>query len=111
MDAVCLVMTAMGSEDAAEMLAQQLVEAQLAACVQVMPVKSFYVWQGQSRREAEYLLLIKTRAALYAQVETFILAHHPYETPEILQLPVTAGSSAYLQWLGASTLGTGSQTL
>ncbi|MDP3827799.1 MAG: divalent cation tolerance protein CutA [Polaromonas sp.] len=55
--------------------------------------------------------MIKTRAALYAQVETFILAHHPYETPEILQLPVTAGSSAYLQWLGASTLGTGSQTL
>ncbi|WP_341917581.1 divalent-cation tolerance protein CutA [Polaromonas sp. YR568] len=103
MDAVCMVMTAVGSEAAAEVLAQQLVEAQLAACVQVMPVKSFYVWQVQSRREAEYLLLVKTRATLYAQVETFILAHHPYETPEILQLPVTAGSSAYLQWLGAST--------
>jgi len=106
-----MVMTAMASEAAAEVLAQQLVEAQLAACVQVMPVKSFYVWQGESRKEAEYLLLIKTRAALYAQVETFVLARHPYDAPEILQLPVTAGSSAYLQWLGASTQGAGEQAL
>lgn len=110
MDAVCMVMTAVDSEAAAEALALQLVEVQLAACVQVMPVKSFYVWQGESRREAEYLLLVKTRAALYAQVETFILAHHPYDTPEILQLPVTAGSSAYLQWLVASTRDAGGQT-
>ena len=111
MDAVCMVMTAVDSEAAAEELALQLVEAQLAACVQVMPVRSFYVWQGESRREAEYLLLVKTRAALYAQVETFILAHHPYDTPEILQLPVVTGSSAYLQWLVASTRDAGGQTL
>ena len=106
-----MVMTAVDSEAAAEELALQLVEAQLAACVQVMPVRSFYVWQGESRREAEYLLLVKTRAALYAQVETFILAHHPYDTPEILQLPVVTGSSAYLQWLVASTRDAGGQTL
>lgn len=106
-----MVMTAVGSEAAAEVLAQQLVEAKLAACVQVMPVKSFYVWQGESRKDAEYLLLIKTRAALYAQVESFILTHHPYDTPEILQVPVTAGSSAYLQWLGASTRDADGQTL
>ncbi len=106
-----MVMTAVDSEAAAEVLAQQLVETRLAACVQVMPVKSFYVWQGERRREAEYLLLVKTRAALYAQVESFILAHHPYETPEILQVPVTAGASAYLQWLGASTREAGGQAL
>ncbi|MDI1237350.1 MAG: divalent-cation tolerance protein CutA [Polaromonas sp.] len=111
MDAVCMVMTAVGSEAAAEMLAQQLVEARLAACVQVMPVKSFYVWQGKSRKEAEFLLLIKTRAALYAQVEAFIITRHPYETPEILQVPVSAGANAYLQWLGAATLGAGDQAL
>lgn len=111
MDSVCIVMTAIAGEAAAEVLAQRLVEAQLAACVQVMPVKSFYVWQGESRREAEYLLLVKTRTALYAQVETFILANHLYETPEILQLPVSTGSAAYLQWLGVSTQGTGGQTL
>jgi periplasmic divalent cation tolerance protein len=111
MDAVCMVMTAVASEAAADVLAQQLVETRLAACVQVMPVKSFFVWQGESRKDAEFLLLIKTRAALYAQVESFILAHHPYDTPEILQVPVTAGSSAYLQWLGASTQGAGDNTL
>lgn len=104
-DAACIVMTAIDSEAAAEALARQLVEARLAACVQVMPVKSFYVWQGESRREAEYLLLVKTRAALYAQVETFIRIHHAYETPEILQVPVTAGAADYLQWLRTGTLG------
>jgi len=105
MDAACIVMTAINTEDAAATLAQRLIEAQLAACVQVMPVKSFYVWQGESRRDTEYLLLVKTRVALYAQVEGFILANHPYETPEILQLPVVTGSSAYLRWLGISTQG------
>jgi periplasmic divalent cation tolerance protein len=104
-DPCCLVMTSLDNEAAAEMLAQQLVEAQLAACVQVLPIKSFYVWQGESRREAEYLLLIKTRAALYPALETFIRAHHPYDIPELLQLPVTAGSADYLQWLRAGTRG------
>jgi periplasmic divalent cation tolerance protein len=99
MDAASLVMTALDSEAAAELLAQRLVEAQLAACVQLMPVKSFYVWQGKSRREAEYLLLIKTRASLFAQVESFLLAHHPYDTPEILQVPVNGISEAYQRWL------------
>lgn len=107
MDGVCMVMTAMGNEAAAEMLAQQLVEARLAACVQMLPVKSFYVWRGESRKDAEFLLLIKTRSALYAQVEAFIITRHPYDTPEILQMPVSAGASAYLQWLGAATQGAG----
>lgn len=110
MDAVCIVMTAINTEAAAEALARQLVETQLAACVQVMPIRSFYVWQAESHRETEYLLLVKTRAALYAQVETFILAHHPYDTPEILQLPVLTGSSGYLQWLVASTQAAGGKT-
>lgn len=99
----CVVMTSLDNEAAAEALAQQLVEAQLAACVQVLPIKSFYVWQGESRRDAEYLLLIKTRAALFPALETFIRAHHPYDIPELLQLPVTAGSADYLQWLRAGT--------
>jgi len=102
---VCMLMTAVDSEAAAEALAQGLVEAQLAACVQVLPVKSFYVWQGESRRDAEYLLLVKTRVALAPALETFIRAHHPYDVPELLQLPVNAGSAAYLQWLRAGTMG------
>lgn len=102
---VCMVMTAVDSEAAAQTLAQGLVEAQLAACVQVLPVKSFYVWQGESRRDAEYLLLVKTRVALTPALESFIQAHHPYDVPELLQVPVIAGSAAYLQWLRAGTAG------
>ena len=102
---VCMLMTAVDSEAAAQTLAQGIVEAQLAACVQVLAMQSFYVWQGQSRRDAEYLLLIKTRVALAPVIENFVRAHHPYEVPELLQVPVTAGSAAYLQWLRAGTMG------
>ena len=102
---VCMLMTAVDSEVAAHTLAQGLVEAQLAACVQVLPVKSFYVWRGQSRCDAEHLLLIKTRVALSPALETFIRAHHSYDVPELLLVPVTAGSAAYLQWLRAGTMG------
>lgn len=100
----CVMMTSVDSEAAAQALANGMVQARLAACVQVIPMTSFYVWKDESRREAEYLLLVKTHAALYTQVETFILANHPYETPEIIQLPVTAGAAAYLQWLRAGTM-------
>lgn len=98
-----IVMTTTGSEDEAERLAAALVENRLAACVQVMPIRSFYVWQGKPQRDAEWLLLIKTRGAHYAAVETFIRAHHSYETPEIVMVPVSAGSPDYLAWLAAGT--------
>jgi len=71
---VCMLMTAVDREAAAQTLAQGLVEAQLAACVQVLPVKSFYVWQGESRRDAEYLLLVKIPVALSTALETFVRA-------------------------------------
>ena len=99
----CVVLTTIDSEARAETLAQQIVQAQLGACVQVQSIKSFYVWKGQARREPEHLLLIKTRTALYPQLQAFIRAHHSYETPEIVQLPITAGSSDYLAWIDAGT--------
>jgi periplasmic divalent cation tolerance protein len=101
----CVVMTSLAGEAAAQALAQKMVDGQLAACVQLLAATSFYVWQGESRREAEVLLLIKTRTALYPALQTFIRTHHPYETPELLQLPVTAGPEDYLQWLRAGTRG------
>lgn len=99
----CMLMTSVDDEAAAQALAQGMVEAGLAACVQVLPMSSFYVWKGESRREAEYLLLAKTRTALWPALEDFVRTHHPYELPELLQLPVTGGSSAYLQWLREGT--------
>jgi len=101
--AFCLVMTTTASEAEAETLAQQIVQARLAACVQVQAVKSFYVWKEQPCAENEWLLLIKTRSGLYPALEGFIRARHSYETPEIVQLPITTGSPDYLDWLAAQT--------
>ena len=102
-DSPCIVMTTTGTEDEAETLAAAIVEARLAACVQVQRVRSFYIWQDKLHREPEWLLMAKTRSLRYAALEAFIRARHSYETPEIVQLPITTGSQDYLDWLAAST--------
>ena len=102
-DAFCLVMTTTASEVEAETMARQIVQARLAACVQIQAIKSFYVWKEQPCAEKEWLLLIKSRVAVYQALEDFIRAHHRYETPEIVQLPITAGSADYLHWLALQT--------
>ncbi|NMM07205.1 divalent-cation tolerance protein CutA [Polaromonas sp.] len=103
--AYCMVQTALASEAQAEALARLIVGARLGACVQLQPIRSFYRWQNEVRDESEFLLQIKTRQACYPALEAFIRAHHSYETPEIVQLPITAGSADYLQWLQAETGG------
>jgi periplasmic divalent cation tolerance protein len=102
--AFCVVLTTLESEAQAEALAQQIVQARLGACVQVQGIKSFYLWQGQARQERECLLMIKTRSALYARLQDFIRERHSYETPEIVQLPITAGWPDYLAWVATQTL-------
>ncbi len=99
----CVVMTTLPSNADAEKMAGLLLNAQLAACVQLLPIQSFYVWQGQRCQEPEVLLMIKTRRSLFAELQAFIQAQHPYEVPEILQLPVEAGAAPYLAWLQAQT--------
>ncbi len=95
-----VVLTTTETEADAERLARLLVEAELAACVQVLPrMSSIYRWQGKVEQAGETLLLIKTTRAAYARLETAIKQHHPYETPEIIALPVEAGSDKYLKWL------------
>lgn len=91
-------------EQVAQTLATQLVERELAACVNIVRgITSIYRWQGQRECEQETLLLIKTTTACYASVEAFITEQHPYEVPEIIALPVSAGLPAYLNWLTAQT--------
>ena len=94
--------TTVGDAEAATSLARALVEANLAACVQVTAVRSLYRWQGAVADEAEHRLDAKIAAAMFDAVAAFIRARHAYDTPEIVMVPVTAGTADYLTWLTAS---------
>ena len=81
-----------------------LLEERLAACVNRVPgIKSTYRWEGHVQEDDEVLLLIKTTANLFARVEDTIRKLHPYELPEVIGVPLTAGSAAYLDWIRSST--------
>lgn len=99
----CVVLTTTSSEEHAEDLAKKLVAQKLAACVQVQQIKSYYLWKGEACHVPECLLYIKARTAQYQALEDFIRAHHSYEAPEIIQLPITAGLSGYLRWIDEAT--------
>jgi periplasmic divalent cation tolerance protein len=98
-----VVLSTVGGEEEAERIAERLVEQGLAACVNVLPgVVSFYRWKGRLERDVERLLLIKTRGERFEALREAIVALHPYEVPEIVALPVTAGHAPYLEWLDAA---------
>ncbi len=103
MEAYCVVLTTAGAEEEARRLAEGLVAGRLAACVQILPVTSIYTWQERLHQDPEWLLLIKTTAARYGDVETFIREHHSYQVPEIVQVPIQQGLEAYLAWVSEST--------
>lgn len=98
-EAIVVLMTA-ASQDEASRIAEMLVSAQLAACVQILPeIESVYRWQGEVKREKEILLLAKSVRSRFAELENKVRALHSYETPEIVALPVTDSSAPYLRWL------------
>ena len=98
-----VVFTTTATRDDAERLAHQLVERELAACVQILPqMISVYRWQGKIEQADEALLLIKTTDAVYPALEKAIRELHSYQTPEMIALSVTAGSADYLAWLQAT---------
>jgi periplasmic divalent cation tolerance protein len=89
---------------AAEGIANQLVTEGLAACVNIVPgLKSVYMWKGAVAADDELLLLIKTTAARYEDLEAAIREAHPYELPEIVSVPILAGLRGYLQWIQDAT--------
>jgi periplasmic divalent cation tolerance protein len=99
-EAIVVLITAANAPEASR-LAEMLVSARLAACVQILPeMESVYRWQGAIERELEVLLLAKTTRARFDELEREVRALHSYKIPEIVALPVAAGSELYLKWLG-----------
>ena len=102
-DAIVVFMTAANGEEAAR-LADMLVGAHLAACVQILPeIESVYRWEGKIERQSEVLLLAKTTMSKFDELEREVRALHSYETPEIIAVPVMDGSAPYLEWLIQAT--------
>ena len=100
-----MVLMTAGSREEAVRLADILVVARLAACVQILPeIESVYHWEGNVERAPEVLLLAKTTLSNFAALESAVRALHSYEIPEIIALPITAASAPYLAWLTASVI-------
>ncbi len=87
----------------ARALAQGALRQKLAACANLLPkMESHYWWQGRLETSSEVLLLFKTRRTRLTALEKFVLANHPYDTPEVVSLKLDGGTARYLKWLGAS---------
>src|SRR5215831_3137156 len=95
-----VILCTCSSDEEAERLARALLNARLAACVNVIPgVRSFYRWQGAIEDSSERLLMIKTSRALFPDLRSAIEKSHSYEIPEIIALPIVDGAANYLRWL------------
>ena len=98
-DPIVVFLTAPNGEEATR-LADLLIGAHLAACVQILPeMESVYRWEGKIERQSEILLIAKTTATKFADLEREVRALHSYETPEIIAVPLVAGSTPYFEWL------------
>lgn len=99
-----LVITSLPDQETAIRLAEKLIAGRTAACVNVLaPCRSIYHWQGKTESAEEIPVLIKTVATRYSEVEALIRACHPYELPEIIQIPINSGLPAYLDWVENET--------
>lgn len=98
-----VVFVTAGSEAEARQIGSALVERKLAACANLTPVQSIFMWEGQAQDDAEVLLILKTRAALFDDLAAAVQALHSYDLPEIIALPIVAGSTDYLHWIDEET--------
>jgi periplasmic divalent cation tolerance protein len=99
-----VVLVTCGSEEEALKIANALVEGNLAACVNIVsPIRSIYRWEGKVWDEKEWLLIVKTQAHRFEALEKKVKSLHSYSVPEIVSLPITEGSSSYLNWIMENT--------
>jgi periplasmic divalent cation tolerance protein len=97
-----IVLTTAGTREEAGTIARALVERRLAACVNMTRVESVYRWQGKVENAEEWLLLVKTTAEAFDEVEATIRELHSYDLPECLVLGIEGGNEEYLDWIGES---------
>ena len=90
-------------KETAKQAAKMLVEQRLAACVQMFPIESVYLWKGEICEDDEIMLFIKSRTELFDKIAAAIKETHPYEVPEIMRIPITDGLPEYLKWIGECT--------
>jgi periplasmic divalent cation tolerance protein len=99
-----VVLVTCGSEEEALKIANALVIEHLAACANlVAPIRSIYRWEGKICDEKEWLLIVKTQMQRFEELEKKVKSLHSYSVPEIISLPITEGSSAYLNWIKENT--------
>jgi periplasmic divalent cation tolerance protein len=99
-DKPILIYSTFPSPDVAERVGTDLVDAGLAACVNIIPgMTAIYIWQGQRQRDSECVMIIKTRAVLAEQVIVCVRKLHPYTNPALLVLPIASGSEDFLRWI------------
>jgi len=100
-----MLLTTTPSREEAQKIARLLIDEKLAACVQLLPIESFYVWEGKTQNEAEVLLLIKTRSGLFDRAIARVKQIHSYSVPEIVAMPFAAGFRGYFDWIDEVTAG------
>ena len=99
-ESTAVVVTTTDSAEEAERLARGLVAARLAACAQIVgPVRSAFRWEGSVSVETEWQLVVKTAAARVDELTAWIVAHHSYDVPEVIALPIEGGHETYLTWV------------
>lgn len=100
LEPISLIVTSVGTETQAVDISEELVHRGLATCVNIVPcLRSIYRWKGKVCSDSEYLLLIKTRSALFQQVAEAIRELHSYELPEILEFSVTRAEENFHRWV------------
>ncbi len=99
----CVILITVSSEEEGAIIANTLLTEELAACVNMAPIQSFYSWQGKIQHDQEWQLLIKTRFDLFEKLAKRVQVLHSYDIPEIIALPIVAGSQDYLNWITENT--------
>jgi periplasmic divalent cation tolerance protein len=102
-----VVLVTASSQEEAQKIARSLVVWKLAACVTLLPVQSIYTWEGELHADSEFQLIAKTDLSKFSELEAAITNLHSYAVPEIIVLPIVAGSESYLKWIGEQLKGNG----